>query len=180
MTMANIFGKQFELSPDVFAGLPDHGKSELCRLLREIGWPVVTILDFCGIKAREFNDLYFATHSVDLGAQLRDRVILPDGDLTTGQKDNLLDSLSMHHCRLLVRFPHNGLAYWKNQHAMEMEAGLKFGNGPKIMETLYESKLVERAAPRRGFEQCWALTALGADLRATINPDDVQSEQKAK
>lgn len=180
MSEAFAFG-EFELSPAIFAGLPEHGKSELCRLLRERGWKLARILQICGIAARDFNDFCFARHAVDMGDHLKDRVVaVPDGPLTAKQKDAVTDGLSLHHCRLLVRFPHSGVAYWKNQRAMEMDAGLAFGHGPKIIGALYDSKLVERAAPKRGYEQCWALTELGADLRSSMNPEDVQSVRKAK
>ncbi len=177
MSMANVFGKEFELTPAIFGALPDHGKSELCRLLREIGWPLRQIFKFCGITAAHFNDLYFARYAFDMGNQTTP---VPEGPLTPKQKDDVTDRLSVHHCRLLVRFPQGGVAYWKNQRSMEVEAGIKFGDGPKIMEKLYETKLVERAPPRRGFEQCWALTSLGADLRSSMNPDDVESYRKSK
>ncbi|NTF32324.1 hypothetical protein [Rhizobium skierniewicense] len=177
MSIANVFGKEFELTPAVFQALPEHGKAELCRLLREIGWPLMKILRFCGLKTGDFNDLYYARHSFDMGDQTS---ATSEDPVTAKQKDDVTDRLSIHHCRLLVRFPHSGLAYWKNQRAMEMEAGIKFGDGPKTMEKLYENRLVERAPPRRGFDQCWALTELGTDLRASMNPDDVQSVRKSK
>lgn len=180
MSEAFAFGG-FELSPAIFAGLPEHGKSELCRLLRERGWKLANILQICGIAARDFNDFCFARRAVDMGYHLKDRVAnIPDGPLTAKQKDAVTDGLSIHHCRLLVRFPHSGPVYWKNQRALEMDVGLTFGHGSKIMGTLYESRLVERAPPRRGFDHGWVLTELGTDLRASMNPADVQSARKAK
>ncbi|WP_421358154.1 hypothetical protein [Agrobacterium rosae] len=179
MSMAVAFGT-FEMTPEKFSVLADHSKSELCRLLLEGGRRPSGVARVCGITQDALRQTVHQRHSFVMGNYQGNRADVPEGPLTQKQKDDVTDQLSIHHCRLLVRFPHDGIAYWKSQRTMELQAGIKFGDGPRIMEKLYESRLVERAPPRRGFEQCWALTELGADLRSSMNPDDVESYTKAK
>lgn len=172
MTEAVAFAT-IDISPKTFAALSEHGRSELCRLLLERGYNLKSISDFCGLVRADVHRLASERFAFVLGDKADAPVEIPEGNLNVKQKDAVIEALSFNHCRLLVRFPNAEPVYWKDQHSMEVDVGLKFGHGPKAIESLYDSNLVERAPPRRGYEHGWMLTERGVEMRASINPDDL-------
>lgn len=176
-----------EISPTRFAAFSDHGKSEFCRLLLERGIRLDVISQMCGVSSTDARRIADERHSVVVGEQLRNADL--DGKVevdplqqhpTEKQKDVILERLNAQCCRMLLRLPPMGPAYWKNSADMERDIGLPSGNGMRVVNVLYENRLIERRRAKRGCEQAWALTTLGGDLRNAIDEGEAPEIAKAK
>ncbi|MDD1499784.1 hypothetical protein PVA19_15285 [Agrobacterium sp. CNPSo 3708] len=168
------------LTEQQFASLPERGRSELFRLMLERGYGLGTIASLFGMVRAEVRELADKKFRFVLGDAPEVAVVIPEGPLNVKQTDEAVEALTINHCRLLIRFPTSGPIYWKDRHSLERDAGLKAGHGARVVETLYESKLVERAPAKRGYEHGWMLTERGVEMLATINPDDVLSAKGPK
>lgn len=177
MTEVVAFGL-FDLSPKKFADMADHAKAELCRLLLEAGGKVSAVARVCGVSSDHILKLAASRHCYNL-EDIQPVIVSDLGpDATEKQRNEMLEGLPLHSCRLLMRIPVDGPQYWKSLRDLEMDAGMAFGHGQKSIGTLYGSNLVERAPPKRGYAQGWVLTSLGMTVRSAINPDDLVIDER--
>lgn len=179
MTQLGVFSS-IDMTATMFGKLSEHGRSEFFRLLMERGYALDAIAELFDLAPegvdREANQKF----RIVLEEKRDVAVVIPEGPLNVKQTDEAVEALTINHCRLLIRFPTSGPIYWKDRHSLERDAGLKAGHGARVVETLYESRLVERAPAKRGYEHGWMLTERGVEMLATINPDDVLSAKGPK
>lgn len=186
MTITVAFSA-IEISPTRFAAFSDHGKSEFCRLLLERGIRLDELSEMCGVSSTDARLIADQRHSFVVGEQPTNAALAGNIEVapapqhpTEKQKDVILERLNAQCCRMLLRLPPMGPAYWKNSAEMERDIGLPSGNGMRVVNILYENRLIERRRAKRGCEQAWALTTLGGDLRNAIDEGEAPAIAKAK